>query len=329
MAMSNEELEAVKTTKKLGFKHVEAFKLMIYQDEKEPSYREQIWNSRDGVTPFTITSKDGKRKLTHHNWRNDVNAPYYTPQIGERVFCDLTLERSKARARRWFESIKHAATMGNTAAQDNLSQLEGEINAIKPDLNSLVPFNPFEIWIEKLAQFREGEPDLIEVDEAFLKALELRRSKPASQPQELQRAAPPSRPIAKASRFGGMTISELVSEAFQNAKEKGFIPLDERGEVSSRYSIPEALTHIHSEVSEAFEVFRNRRGPPLLAMLSRWKDEKGKPQGFGSELADIIIVTAGLAGVLGIDLEAELKEKMSFNASRPINHGREKGTGEE
>lgn len=47
-----------------------------------------------------------------------------------------------------------------------------------------------------------------------------------------------------------------------------------------------------------------------------------KPEGFGVELADAVIRIADLAYLTGIDLEALIREKHQYNATRPYKHGR-------
>lgn len=72
-----------------GHKHPEAFCLMMYRCERcgQP---EVLWNSRDGVTPFTLTCLICSGTMQHVNWKNDRYDPNYVPQPGQRYFIDLT-----------------------------------------------------------------------------------------------------------------------------------------------------------------------------------------------------------------------------------------------
>jgi len=62
--------------------HVEAFKLMQYADKL--GNVEILWNSRDGVTPFGITSRAG-REMFHINWQQDRYVPDHIPNVGDRI----------------------------------------------------------------------------------------------------------------------------------------------------------------------------------------------------------------------------------------------------
>lgn len=72
--------------------HGEAFHLMRY--EGAGGRREWIWNSRDGVTPFCVVSRDGV-EMQHGNWHLDRYEPRYVPKVGERVFVDMTEELAR------------------------------------------------------------------------------------------------------------------------------------------------------------------------------------------------------------------------------------------
>lgn len=74
----------------------EAFALMQYQDPGNPQGPiEWIWNSRDGVTPFIVRERDGNTMLQHIHFGDDIFAPQYVPNIGQRVFIDLTEEKAR------------------------------------------------------------------------------------------------------------------------------------------------------------------------------------------------------------------------------------------
>jgi NTP pyrophosphatase (non-canonical NTP hydrolase) len=102
-------------------------------------------------------------------------------------------------------------------------------------------------------------------------------------------------------------LNDLGKEAYENAVAHGFY--------DSPPSIPERLCLIHSEVSEALESYRD--GDMDFAI-----GENGKPIGYPSELADIIIRVLDLAYYNGIDLDEAVRVKMAYNTTRPFKHGR-------
>lgn len=74
----------------MTYRHKEAFCIMQYRS-KDGTEAEQLWNSRDGVTPFGITSCNGKQ-MYHDNWNLDDCRPDFVPPSGMRVFVDATEE---------------------------------------------------------------------------------------------------------------------------------------------------------------------------------------------------------------------------------------------
>lgn len=114
-----------------------------------------------------------------------------------------------------------------------------------------------------------------------------------------------------------LTINDLQSEAFANSQAHGFWPtLSPERPREAEAMIPEKLCLIHSEVSEALEAYRD-------GALSLGYEGK-KPVGFLSELADVMIRVADLAGALDLDLENMIKIKMAYNRTRPHRHGGKK-----
>lgn len=110
----------------------------------------------------------------------------------------------------------------------------------------------------------------------------------------------------------GLTITSLVRKAHSMARAKGFWEGD-RAERAAELGV--ALLLVHSEVSEAAECLRCGQDTTIIS-------EAGKPEGFPSELADIVIRVADLAGAAGIELEREIRRKMSHNATRQLRHGK-------
>jgi hypothetical protein len=73
--------------RRFGHQHVEAFCLMTYRNES--GVEERIWNSRDGVTPFVVSLRDGS-EAQHEEWRKDEYAPAHVPAVGDRIFVTAT-----------------------------------------------------------------------------------------------------------------------------------------------------------------------------------------------------------------------------------------------
>lgn len=100
-------------------------------------------------------------------------------------------------------------------------------------------------------------------------------------------------------------LNDIGTEVWLTAEAAGWHkPIDED---LLRTGLSIAL--IHSEATELLEAVR-RHG------VKYWLGENGKPEGAGSEIADILIRTLELAHILGIDAHAAVVEKMAFNERR-------------
>ena len=100
-------------------------------------------------------------------------------------------------------------------------------------------------------------------------------------------------------------MRKLQARAYEIAKKKGWIEPDN--------SFGDFISEVHGEVSEAFEEFKDNE-----SVHCKWKNNCGRPEGVPSELADVVIRIMSYCGEVGIDLHAEIIEKMDYNETKPI-----------
>ena len=104
----------------------------------------------------------------------------------------------------------------------------------------------------------------------------------------------------------GVTLEWLQDEAHRIAMEHGWW--------DKQRSILELLMLVVTEVTEAAEAYRTWE---LLEHFG----QHGKPEGFASELADILIRVGDLAEHYNIDLTKAVQDKMDYNVTRSWRHG--------
>ncbi|MEA2175334.1 MAG: hypothetical protein QOD00_2926 [Blastocatellia bacterium] len=136
---------------KLGFNHVEAYCLMLYATQDGAQY-EVVWNSRDGVTPFIIYSRDGQ-EMQHIAFDQDRVELDFVPAVGSRIFVDLTEEVARQKA------TERVATMWEEGERPLSERFETREAAVQMFLDA---------WTE-----REGQPHLVEVTEEMRERFKL------------------------------------------------------------------------------------------------------------------------------------------------------------
>ena len=135
-----------------------------------------------------------------------------------------------------------------------------------------------------------------------------------------------------------MTLNELAQQIHDTAASHGFWEADR--------NFGEMIALAHSELSEALEEHRGgqpaeyfqingvrvypvRDGSgadwtsnPHGITEASWTGIRAKPEGVAVELADCVIRCLDTLHSLGVDIDAVVARKMSYNASRPHKHGK-------
>lgn len=118
------------------------------------------------------------------------------------------------------------------------------------------------------------------------------------------------------------TVRELVEESHDTAVKKGWWEQGDR-------NLYELLFLMHTELSEAGEELRDGHdiSDTYYNAERAVTDDAGhtylKPEGFLSELADVLIRLGDTVGRYGLTDEflTVLEEKLRYNKSRPYRHG--------
>ena len=120
--------------------HPDAYKILVYEDEKTGEL-ESIWNSRDGVTPFTIPSRTGGGISDHRYSAGLEHAyPLFVPPLGMRVFVAMSESRAM------YIAAKQVSERWDSGMSDSFSSRDQAIKVLTASI------------------YQDGEaPDLVEV----------------------------------------------------------------------------------------------------------------------------------------------------------------------
>jgi len=112
------------------------------------------------------------------------------------------------------------------------------------------------------------------------------------------------------------TLGEMELEVYENNVDKGWF--------DGERSFGDDIALLHTEVSEMFEAFRKGGLADLTRPDRVFADDieiLAKPEGVGSEAADVLIRLLDTCKRAGIELEWEYERKMAYNRTRPYKHG--------
>lgn len=112
--------------------------------------------------------------------------------------------------------------------------------------------------------------------------------------------------------MSGKSLTQMRDEVLEFCKAHGWY--------DKPVSFGEAIALLHSEVSEALEAFRIWGLEDGTGLLEP-EGGQGKPEGVGSEFADVLIRLLDYADRFDVDLDYEYERKMAYNRTRPYRHG--------
>lgn len=109
------------------------------------------------------------------------------------------------------------------------------------------------------------------------------------------------------------SLRRMTEEVVEVNKEKGWYE-DDR-------TFGEEIALLHTEVSEAYEAWRDYGFESVTLESHNDPYEPEKPVDVASELADILIRLLDTCARHDIDLAVEYERKMRYNRARPYRHG--------
>lgn len=117
------------------------------------------------------------------------------------------------------------------------------------------------------------------------------------------------------------SIQSRFAAAIYNAQEDVYAVNAANGWFEDDRTVGDDIALLHSEASEMLEAYRDG-GLHDMTDSSVYPDgQLPKPEGFGSEAADVLVRLLDTCKRRGVDLAFEFERKLAFNATRGNRHG--------
>ena len=117
-----------------------------------------------------------------------------------------------------------------------------------------------------------------------------------------------------------MTLRELMAVSCRDEVQRGFMADVDNPDVTL------LATKVHGEMSEAWEGWRTgdaiNNVRHVVILRDHGLGNLTKPDGFPTELADIVILIASFCERYNVPLEQAIREKLAYNRTRPPKNGK-------